>query len=197
MNPSNHILRSFSSLSILCFALVRLSVPSSSAAEKLNVLSNTAAGIGIFESATDVGKIDLPGSSEYFADKATYRITGSGKNIWFAEDACQFLSKTMFGDPTFSMDVAWEAEGKEPHRKACAMVRQTLDADSPYVDVAVYGDGLIEMQYRTEKGATTLAARTPIQAPAHMKLERDGDVFKVYVSKDGGPFHRWARCRSR
>ena len=143
---------------------------------------------GIFESATDVGKIDLQGSSEYLADKATYRITGSGKNIWFAEDACQFLSKKVSGDLTFSMDVAWEAEGKEPHRKACAMVRQTLDADSPYVDVAVHGDGLIEMQYRTEKGATTLAARTPIQAPANVKLERDGDVFTVSVSKNGGPF---------
>ena len=29
------------------------------------------------------------------------------------------------------------------------MVRQSLDADSPYVDVAVHGDGLIEMQFRT------------------------------------------------
>ena len=104
-----------------------------------------AAGIGLFESASDIGKVDLKGSSEYLADKATYRITGSGKNIWFAEDACQFLSKKMSGDLVFSMDVGWESAGKENHRKACAMVRQTLDADSPYVDVAVHGDGLIEL----------------------------------------------------
>jgi hypothetical protein len=148
----------------------------------------SAAPIGIFNQATDVGKIDLKGSSVFIADKDQYRITGSGKNIWFSEDAFQFLHKKVSGDLVFSMDVGWEAEGKEPHRKACAMVRQTLDEDSPYVDVAVHGDGLIELQYRMSKGAVTLAARTPILAPATVKLERDGDVFTVSASKSGGPF---------
>ncbi len=144
--------------------------------------------IGIFETSADIGKIELKGSSEFLPDKGQYRITGSGKNIWFAEDAFQFLHKKISGDLVFSMDVGWEAEGKEPHRKACAMVRQTLDEDSPYVDVAVHGDGLIELQYRMTKGATTLAARTPIIAPATVKLERDGDIFTVSASKSGGPF---------
>lgn len=148
----------------------------------------SAAPIGIFEEANDVGKIDHKGSSEFLADKSQYRIRGSGKNIWFAEDAFQFLSKQLSGDLVFRMDAGWEAEGKESHRKACAMVRQSLDADSPYVDVAMHGDGLIEMQYRATKGATTLAARTPILAPATVKLERDGDIFTVSASKSGGPF---------
>ena len=150
--------------------------------------SPAASPVGLFETAADIGKIELKGSATFLPEKNQYRITGSGKNIWFAEDAFQFLSKTMLGDLVFSMDTGWEAEGKEPHRKACAMVRQTLDPDSPYVDVAVHGDGLIEMQYRLAKGATTLAARTPVQAPATVKLERDGDVFTASVSKDGGPF---------
>ena len=147
-----------------------------------------AAGIGLFESSADVGKIELKGASEYLADKAQYRISGSGKNMWFTEDAFQFLSKKLSGDLVFSMDVGWEAKGKENHRKVGAMVRQSLDADSPYVDVAVHGDGLIEMQYRIVKGGTTLAARTPIQAPATVKLERDGDIFTASVSKAGWPF---------
>jgi TolB protein len=154
----------------------------------LAAVSGLAAGIGDFESATDVGTIQLPGTSEYHAAQAQYRITGSGKNMWFAEDAFQFLSKRMSGDLGFSMDVGWESTGKEPHRKAGAMVRQTLAADSPYVDVAVHGDGLIELQYRTVKGGTTYAARTPIPAPATVKLERAGDVFTAFVSKAGGPF---------
>ena len=150
--------------------------------------SARAAGLGVFESAGDVGRIELKGSAEFLADKGVYRITGSGKNIWFTEDAFQFLWKQASGDLVFSMDAGWEAEGKEPHRKACAMVRQSLDADAPYVDVAIHGDGLIEMQYRTEKGGTTYAARTPVQAPATVKLERDGDVFTAFVSKEGAPF---------
>ena len=149
---------------------------------------NSAADLGLFESSTDVGKIERKGSSEFLADKAQYRITGSGKNMWFAEDAFQFLSKKLSGDLVFSLDVGWESAGKEPHRKVGAMVRATLDADSPYVDIAVHGDGLIEMQYRTNQGGTTLSARTPIQAPATVKLERDGDVFTASVSKAGGPF---------
>ncbi len=148
----------------------------------------SAAPIGIFEEATDVGKIEFKGSSEFLADKGQYRITGSGKNIWTTEDAFQFLHKKISGDLVLSMEVGWEGEGKDPHRKACAMVRQSFDEDSPYVDVAVHGDGLIELQYRMTKGATTLAARTPILAPATVKLERDGDVFTVSASKSGGPF---------
>ncbi|MCX5684453.1 MAG: hypothetical protein NT049_12310 [Planctomycetota bacterium] len=142
----------------------------------------------MFEQAADVGTIELKGSSAYLADKAQYRITGSGTNIWGEADAFQFLWKKASGDLVLRMDVAWEGEGKEPHRKACAMVRQSLDADSPYVDVAVHGDGLIELQFRTEKGGLTSGARTPIQAPATVKLERDGDVFTASVSKAGGPF---------
>jgi len=154
----------------------------------LAACSARAAEIGIFENATDVGNIRLKGSSEYVAGQVQYRITGSGKNMWFAEDAFQFLSKKLSGDLVFSMEVGWEGVGKENHRKVAAMVRQTLDADSPYVDVAVHGDGLIELQYRTVKGGTTYSARTPIQAPATVKLERDGDIFTASVSKAGGPF---------
>ena len=79
-----------------------------------------AAGIGLFESSTDVGKIELKGSAEYLADKAQYRITGSGKNMWFTEDAFQFLSKKLSGDLVFSMEVGWEAKGKENHRSRAA-----------------------------------------------------------------------------
>lgn len=143
---------------------------------------------GIFENAVDIGKIELAGSSEYLPGTAQYRIAGSGKNIWAEVDACQFLWKKTSGDLVFAMDVAWVAEGKDPHRKACAMVRASLEADAPYVDVAVHGDGLIELQYRKEKGGMTYAARTPITAPARVKLERDGDIFTASVSKNGALF---------
>src|SRR5438034_8242660 len=41
------------------------------------------------------------------------------------------------------------------HRKAVLMVRQTLDADSAYADVALHANGLTSLQYREEKGAAT------------------------------------------
>ena len=152
------------------------------------IASAATAPVGEFEQATDVGKISLAGSSEFSATKRQYRITGSGANMWAKEDAFQFLWKKLSGDLVFSIDVAWDGEGKEAHRKAAAMIRQDLSADSPYVDVAVHGDGLIELQVRKEKGADTIGIRTPIKAPATVKIERDGDVFTASVSKSGGPF---------
>jgi TolB protein len=147
-----------------------------------------AASLGDFAQATDVGKIARPGAAEFVSAQGQYRITGSGANLWGKEDAFQFLWKELSGDLAFTMDVAWEGAGQELHRKAGNMVRQGLDADAPYVDVAVHGDGLIELQYRKEKGGETFGVRTPIKAPATVKLERDGDVFTASVAKSGGPF---------
>jgi len=151
-------------------------------------ITGHAANLGEFEQATDVGKITLSGSSTFDSAKGQYRLTGSGANMWAKEDAFQFLWKKLSGDLSFTMDVIWVGAGQEAHRKACAIIRQSLDADSPYVDVAVHGDGLIELQYRKEKGGDTFGIRTPILAPATIKLERDGDVFTVSASKNGGPF---------
>ena len=147
-----------------------------------------ASAIGEFDHSIDVGKISIPGSAEFLAATGTYRITGSGANMWFKEDAFHFLYKKLSGDLSFTIDVAWPAAGKELHRKACAIVRAGLDADVVYVDVAVHGDGLIELQYRKTKGADTIGIRTPILAPATVRLERDGDVFTVFASNNGGPF---------
>ena len=154
----------------------------------LMTVSLHAAAVGEFEGAADVGNVELPGRAEFIADNAQYRVTGSGANIWKQEDAFQFVSRKVSGDLVFRMDVEWVGEGREKHRKACAMVRQNTDADSPYVDVAVHGDGLIELQYRRAKGGITLGARTPITAPATVQLERDGDVFTVSVARKGQPF---------
>ena len=76
------------------------------------VSSSRAAALGEFESATDVGVIEVKGSSEFLPDKGQYRITGSGANIWAKEDAFQFLSKKASGDLALSMDVGWVGEGK-------------------------------------------------------------------------------------
>jgi TolB protein len=147
-----------------------------------------AAAVGEFESAADVGKVDLKGSAEYDAAKAQYKVTGSGENMWKNADAFQFVSRKMSGDIVFTMDVEWIGEGKDKHRKACAMIRQGVDADAAYVDVAVHGDGSISLQYRKAKGEITEAAKNTITAPATVKLERTGDVFTASVMKKGETF---------
>jgi len=132
------------------------------AAQPGEIAGAHAASLGDFEQAVDVGKVARPGSSAFDSAQGQYRITGSGHNIWGKEDAFHFLHKNLSGDLAFTMDVAWEGAGQEAHRKVGAMVRQGLGADAPYVDIAVHGDGLIELQYRKEKGGETVGVRTGV-----------------------------------
>jgi len=65
------------------------------------------------------------------------------------------------------------------------MVRQSLDKDAAYADVMVHGDGLTSLQFRRVKGGETEEIKSPVAAPAYIKLERHGDVFSLHVSEDG------------
>src|ERR1700686_3804378 len=117
--------------------------------------SQSDAAAGIFEGHSDVGTVLHAGSVAYDASKRTYTVAGSGENMWFAADAFQFAWKKVSGDVNLSADISFVGAGAEAHRKAVLMIRQSLDQDSPYADVARHGDGLTSLQARDEKGAIT------------------------------------------
>jgi hypothetical protein len=83
-----------------------------------------------------------------------------------ARDAFHFAWKKASGDLALAADVAFLGAGKDPHRKACLMIRQSLDADSAYVDVALHGDGLTSLQFREAKGAPRTRCRRTSRPPA-------------------------------
>lgn len=142
--------------------------------------------LGDFTSRDDVGHVEHPGSAEYLNDKHEYRVTGSGANIWGTEDAFCFVYRKLSGDATISADIAFPSPGKNGHRKACLMIRQSLDADAAYADVAVHGDGLISLQMRKTKGGQTTEVQSPIKAPATVTLSRKGNQFTVLVKAGEG-----------
>ena len=147
--------------------------------------SLTAAGIGIFDSETDVGANPKTGSSAYDATAGEYRITGGGANIWAAVDAFHFVWKKISGDVTLTADVRFTGSGAVGHRKAVLMVRQGLEPDSAYADVALHGDGLTSLQFRPTTGAMTQEMRSPLTAPLRIRLERRGGQFTLYAGKPG------------
>jgi len=150
--------------------------------------AENAASLGIFQNALDVGDVNHPGSARYDAGTQTYRVTGSGANVWGSVDAFQFLWRELSGDVTLTTEVQWQGQGKNPHRKAGWMIRQGLEPGSPYVDAVVHGDGLTSLQYRRTANGPTEEIQSPIRAPAAIRLERHGDVFTLSVSHDKGPF---------
>jgi Tol biopolymer transport system component len=149
---------------------------------------STTKKLGIFEGQTDVGQIKIKGSTQFDPNENTYTITASGENIWYDIDAFHFAWKKTKGDLELITDIDWSGVEKHNHRKAGWMVRESLSADSPYVDAVVHGDGLICLQYRKVQGGGTMEIRSALKAPATMRLQRDGDLFTLSVASKGQNF---------
>jgi TolB protein len=142
--------------------------------------------VGIFEGHEDVGTVLHPGSVEYDAAKSSYTIAGSGENMWFGSDAFQFVWKRAGGNVTLTADIAFIGVGNNPHRKAVLMVRQSLDGNAAYVDVAVHGSGLTSLQYRDEKGAMTHEVQAMAEAPKRVRIVKHKDYFSMWVAGADG-----------
>jgi hypothetical protein len=148
--------------------------------------SAQAGPVGIFEGHGDVGTVLHAGSAEFDAANSTYTLTGSGENMWFATDAFQFAWKKMSGDVTLTADISFLGQGGNPHRKAVLIVRQSLDADSPYADIALHGVGLTALQYREAKGAITREVVANVNAPKRLRIVKRGDYVYMEVGDDSG-----------
>jgi hypothetical protein len=142
-----------------------------------------AASLGGFEEHSDVGAPKRGGAAEFDAARRSYRLTGGGKNMWFANDALHFVWKKVSGDVTLAADIAFEGQGGDPHRKACLLIRQSLDDDSAYADAALHGDGLTSLQYREAKGALTREIQSNVAGPQRLRIEKRG----MYVSMSIAP----------
>ncbi len=147
---------------------------------------NAPASLGVLENHSDVGITLHAGSTQYDSAQHAYTLTGSGENMWFTSDAFQFAWKQVSGDMALTADVAFPQKGGNQHRKAVLMIRQTLDADSPYVDVALHGDGLTSLQYRDAKGATTREIQSNISAPQRLRIEKRGDFMYIFLAAAAG-----------
>lgn len=145
-----------------------------------------AAKLGLFQKHKDIGVTPKKGSVHYDASTGEYRVTGGGANMWFQTDAFQFVYKKISGDVSFTADVHFVGKGVEQHRKVALMIRQSLDPDSAYADVAVHGDGLTSLQYRETAGATTLESRSDVKAPTRIHIERHGNQFSISAGTNTG-----------
>ncbi len=164
----------------MCFLMVFC------AAEHQVSAQETASAIGGFESHSDVGKVLHAGSVEYDAAKRSYTIAGGGENMWFGADAFQFVWTKASGDATLTADISFLGTGGNAHRKAVLMIRQSLDADSVYADIALHGNGLTALQFRDAQGALTQEVQSQVQAPKRLRIEKHGAYFTMWLSGENG-----------
>jgi dipeptidyl aminopeptidase/acylaminoacyl peptidase len=141
--------------------------------------------LGIFEGQADLGTVLHPGSGQYDEQHRQYLLAGSGENMWFGRDAFHFAWKKVNGDVALAANIALVGRGTQPHRKACLMIRQSLDPDAAYVDVAVHGDGLTSLQFRAARGEATHEVQTNVASPARVQLVKRGSYALLYVAAQG------------
>jgi len=139
--------------------------------------------LGLFQNHADIGTVLHAGSAQYDAAHNSYSLSGSGENMWFTSDDFQFAWKQVSGDIALTADVAFPEKGGNPHRKAVLMIRQSLDADALYADVALHGDGLTSLQFREAKGSITHEIQSNLSAPHRLRIEKRGDVIYIFVAR--------------
>jgi Tol biopolymer transport system component len=144
------------------------------------------ADLGVFTESADVGITPQKGAAEFDAASGEYRITGGGANMWQNTDAFHFLWTRVTGDAALTADIRFLGSGVDPHRKAALMFRQELEPGSAYADIAVHGDGLTSLQYRPVADALTLEARSELNAPVRVRIERRSERFLAFAGEPGG-----------
>src|SRR5690349_14312739 len=83
--------------------------------------------LGVFASAADIGAPPLKGAAEYDAAARTYKITGTGTDIWGQADQFRYVWKEMTGNVIVTATTKFLTDGIA-HRKASIMLRKTADA---------------------------------------------------------------------
>jgi TolB protein len=145
--------------------------------------------LGQFEAQSDIGTLLHPGSAAFDGANGSYSITSSGENMWAVEDDFHFVWKKLSGDVSLTADITFPTKTGNPHKKAALMIRQSLDADSPYVDAALHVVGLTSLQSREEKGGATHEVGTDAASPTRLRLVKRGDNFYLYFARPGEDLH--------
>src|SRR3984957_3013539 len=120
--------------------------------------------VGIFTGSDDIGAPPIKGSAEFDAATGQYKITGSGTDIWGKADQFHYVWREISGNFAVSATAKFLTEGIG-HRKAVIMLRQSLDTDSPFVHLAIHGDGTPSVQFRNATADNTNTVDFPIEGP--------------------------------
>ena len=132
----------------------------------------------------DIGTPGLVGSASYSSGEFT--IEGSGADIWGSADQFAYVHQGVTDGSTISARITSQTN-TNTWAKSGLMFRETLDANSKFVDLVVSPGKGLNMQWRDTTGGTcgTLALESSITLPVYIKLERSGDTFNAYKSTDG------------
>lgn len=155
------------------------------AASLASLATASAQSLGIFETSADINNPTRKGSAKFDPATQRYTVSGGGSNMWFSADALHYVWKKVSGDISLAADIEFPEKGGDPHRKACLIIRQSLDPDAAYADAALHGDGLTSLQYRETKGARTYEIQANVTGPKRLRIEKRGHYVSMSVAGPG------------
>jgi TolB protein len=153
-----------------------------------------ASSLGVFEGQSDVGTVTPAGTASFNPATGIYTLSAAGANTWYHVDNFHYLWKKASGDMALTAEVAFPAHtykhDPSPHRKGILMFRQTLAAGGEYAGAAWHGSGMMALQFRRERGANSQDVELNIDAPRTVRIEKRGDTFTMFLSRQGEPLQQ-------
>ncbi|MGG9972211.1 hypothetical protein ACQ33O_10490 [Ferruginibacter sp. SUN002] len=123
------------------------------------------------------------GSAGYNLD--TFKVSGSGADIYGTTDAFQYAYQPITGDVTIIAKVL-SIDNTNVWAKAGLMIRDGLGATAKNATIVITPSNGINFQYRsTVAGVTTNNGGNTFATPYWLKLVRAGNVITGYYSSDG------------
>lgn len=130
----------------------------------------------------DVGAVGGSGSTSFAY--GMFSVKGYGSDIGGTVDSFQFVHVPVTGDTTITARLSslYDQTGGS---KVGLMMRQSLDAGSPYVFTRVIGSNMKVAWRGTSNGNTNLGVDNVTGIPQWYRLTRSGNSFTCSFSSDG------------
>jgi aryl-phospho-beta-D-glucosidase BglC (GH1 family)/regulation of enolase protein 1 (concanavalin A-like superfamily) len=130
----------------------------------------------------DVADVGWPGSASF--SFASFKIIGSGIDIWNQVDSLHFVYRAVSGDCTNVVRVD-NLQNSDPWAKGGIMLRDTLNPDAINVFMTMTSqNGALFSQRTATGGASSSSGLLGLTVPYWVKLVRNGNTFTGSVSSN-------------
>src|SRR5262245_46445149 len=141
------------------------------------VLFPTFAFAAVPTTSLDIGQVGAAGSTS--VSNGVYTVRASGVDIWGTQDEFRFVYLPLDGDGEITARVD-SVQATDGWMKAGVMIRQTLNANSPFAHTLVSAGYGVDFESRQSAGGQVGPAGVydrVSRAPYWVRLRRAGNVF--------------------
>lgn len=162
--------------------LVGFAIASHRAGELAMIEFDQVTGFTPSFAGADIGKPSVPGGWDDLG--GSFRVRGSGNDIWSQADQCYFAYQKKQGD--FEVRVRLnELRAPDASAKAVLMVRESVANNSPWAGLTVMSGYRAGVQGRKEVGASSSGVLTALsETNRWLKLVRQRNSFLVHTATE-------------